>query len=173
MYKILIKLKSINWDLSKLNDTSDLVRFDNVAFNTLKNQDDGLTITIDAVEHIEVYIVEYTAPSKPNGSYYLKIKLVLYDTFGLDLEDIKKYGKRNNTSAWRYVTDWDNSDRKIHIQNTVGYGFTSWWLLQHHFNHKPFINKMVLEYEGHYGQKDTYRNPADSNRTTANDLNYQ
>jgi hypothetical protein len=98
-YKILIKLKSINWDLSKLNNTSDLVRFDNVAFNTSKNQDDGLTITIDTVEHIEVYITEYTAPSKPNGSCYLKIKLVLYDTFGLDLEDIKKYGKRNNTSA--------------------------------------------------------------------------
>jgi hypothetical protein len=32
---------------------------------------------------------------------------------------------------------------------------------------------MVLEYEGYYGQKETYRNPADFKKTTANDLNYQ
>lgn len=168
-YKILIKLKQVNWDLSKIKE-NELVRFDNVAFNTDTNHDDGLTILIDAVEHIEVYIEEYKL--YPNNKFYLKLKFVLYDTFGLDLEDIKKFGKRNSTSGWRHLTDWNNKTSRIYVQNNYGLGFTSWWVLQHRFNRKPFITKVTLLQEGYYSKNEIYRSPKDEKKNTSNDTDY-
>lgn len=168
-YKVLIKLKQVNWDLSKIKE-NDLVRFDNVAFNTSTNHDNGLTILIDAVEHIEVYIEEYKLVT--NNKYYLKLKFILYDTFGLDLEDVKKFGKRNSTSGWRYVSDWDNDTAKIYVQNNYGIGFTSWWLLQHKFNHKPYVTKSVLFVEGNFDKGEVYNSPKDKSKNTSNDTNY-
>jgi len=172
MYKILIKLKSVNWDLSQIKDTPDLVRFDNVAFNTADNHNDGLTITIDGVEHVEVWITEYKPPPSINAPCYIKIKFVLYDTFGLDPDDIKKYGKRKDDSALRYITDWNDTTMQIRVQNTVGYGFNSWWLLQHYFNHKPFTTKVIRYFEGHYKHNDIYRSPVEPSKNTSNDVKY-
>ena len=170
-YKIFIKLKSVNWDLNEIKE-NDLVRFDNVAFNSNANHDDGLTILIDAVEHIEVFISEFKSES--DGKIHMKLKYVLYDTFGLDLEDLKKFGKRNNNKGNRYLLDWDegNSTKRIYIQNNYGLGFSSWWILQHKYNCKPFITKVSIIDEVDFNKKTIYTSPKDENKNSANDTDY-
>lgn len=170
-YKILIKLKKINWNLSNIKE-NDLVRFDNVAFNQDINRKDGLTILIDAVEHIEVYIVDYKKLHEEK--YKLTLKFVLYDTFGLDLEDLKKYGKRNESNPGRYFLDWEdgNTSKRIYIQNNYGLGFSSWWILQHRFNRKPFTTKATILQEGIFDKKIVYSSPKDDSKNTNNDEKY-
>lgn len=169
-YKILIRLKKAKWNLSNIEE-SDLVRFDNVAFNQGINRKDGLTILIDAVEHIEVYIQELEKIDEEK--YKLTLKFVLFDTFGLDFEDIKKFGKRNDSTS-RYVLDWEegNTSEKIYIQNNYGLGFSSWWILQHRFNRKPFITKATILQEGFFSKNIEYSSPRDKSKNTNNDKKY-
>jgi hypothetical protein len=167
LYKILIKLKSINWDLSKLD--SKLVRFNNVAFNRDENHSDGLTITIDAVEHIEVYITEFTPPDS-SGTFHISLKFILYDTFGLDLGDIEKFGERKGYFSKLYETY--KSPKKGIVQELYGAGFNCWWLLQHKFSYKPLSTKVTINRKGSYNIHDIYRNPSNSSKNTSNDISY-
>jgi hypothetical protein len=166
LYKILIKLKSINWDLSKLD--SKLVRFNNVAFNRDENHSDGLTITIDAVEHIEVYITEFTPPDS-SGTFHVSLKFILYDTFGLDLGDIDKFGERKGVGD---LFGSDNSNKKIYVREMFGKGFNCWWLLQHKFGYKPLSTKVIINRTGTYNIHDVYRNPGNASKNTSNDISY-
>lgn len=188
IYKILIKLKSVDWDISKLIPNQ-LVRFFNVAFNTEENHEDGLTILIDAVEHIEVYLIEYKPPNH-SGDLYIKLKFVLYDTFGLDLEDVQKYGvRKSHAGLWRNVAtipvstigliqtikhykDWKSENGRIYVQNNYGSGFSSWWILQHRLGRKPFVTKVTNFQPGHYNKYTVYRSPKNPEKNTLNDMNY-
>ena len=90
-------------------------------FDTLSDKINGLTICIDSLWGNKVEIISYK--NSANG-YEGILKFTLYDHFGLNEIDVVKYNK------------W-------------GYGFTSWYILQHYsgyaHSYKPFIT--LIEFE--------------------------
>ena len=90
-------------------------------FDTLSDKINGLTICIDSLWGNKVEMTSYK--NSENG-YEGILKFTLYDHFGLDEIDLVKYNK------------W-------------GYGFTSWYILQHYsgyaHSYKPFIT--LIEFD--------------------------
>nr|WP_162845202.1 DUF3289 family protein [Hydromonas duriensis] len=63
----------------------------------------GLLICIDTVAWAEVHLTEY-APPDESGHCKMKFKFELWDNFGFDDEDVRKYGERKGL-AWFYESE--------------------------------------------------------------------
>lgn len=161
-YKIYKKLKKINNDLTQVVP-NDLVRFDNFAFNTFANNYDGLAILIHAIEHIEVFIEEYKVLSASSVSF--KLKYIIYDTFGLDIEDLRRFGKRTGADITL------SNDRLVRANG--GEAFSAWWLLQNKFGCKSVQTQIIITMPAKIYDKTTvYTHPNDPKKNTSNDTNY-
>lgn len=88
---------------------------DRTKFNTLKDKLNGMTLAVDDTSAYEVYVDDYklTAPD----TFGCNLRIIVYDNYGLDAEDIAKYG-------------------------TIA-GFRAWYVLQHVRGYKPFLTKMT------------------------------
>lgn len=88
---------------------------DRTKFNTLKDKLNGMTLAVDDTSAYEVYVDDYklTAPN----TFSCNLRIIVYDNYGLDAEDVAKYG----TMA----------------------GFRAWYVLQHVRGYKPFLTKMT------------------------------
>ncbi|KGN73530.1 hypothetical protein HQ47_07300, partial [Porphyromonas macacae] len=91
------------------------IRSDRTKFNTLKDKLNGMTLAVDDTSAYEVYVDDYklTAPN----TFSCNLRIIVYDNYGLDAEDIAKYG-------------------------TIA-GFRAWYVLQHVRGYKPFLTKMT------------------------------
>jgi hypothetical protein len=96
---------------------------------TFNDNFSGLGITIDAINYTCVVLKKFTIT--PQGKYVASIQVQMYDTFGLDDEDVKNFGEQN-------------------IFKKVGakLGFIAWWVLQHvkgykHLNTKIFNDETI------------------------------
>lgn len=117
----------------------------------------GFIITVDQVSYVEVELndVEYKngIPSK------LRTTFILYDTFGLDMEDMVKFGKTANIEP-RMLYDKSykqdvlsqikktNAERGLKqtaISQLLGYYFICWWVLQYYHNCVPLLVKLRIE----------------------------
>lgn len=117
----------------------------------------GFIIAIDQVSYVEVELngVEYKngVPSKLNTTF------ILYDTFGLDMEDMIKFGKTADIEP-RMLYDKTykqdllkeimkiNGERKPKqnvISRLFGYYFICWWILQYYHNCVPLLVKIRIE----------------------------
>ncbi|MFN8396717.1 MAG: DUF3289 family protein [Bacteroidia bacterium] len=78
----------------------------------------GLTIAINDVWAYDLDLMDY---DRQGDNYSAKVKLTLYDHFGLDRPDVEK--------KYRYLA-----------------GFRAWYVLQHLKGYKPFIVDIPLEY---------------------------
>jgi hypothetical protein len=79
----------------------------------------GLTIMINDTWAYEVYVSDFESINENN--HQIKLKIILYDHFGLDLPD---------------------------VQNNLYYtfaGFRAWFVLQHLHSYRPFITKIEFE----------------------------
>lgn len=88
---------------------------DRTKFNTLRDKLNGMTLAVDDTSAYEVYVDDYklTAPN----TFSCNLRIIVYDNYGLDAEDIAKYG-------------------------TIA-GFRAWYVLQHVRGYKPFLTKMT------------------------------
>ncbi len=120
---------SYNGDITKLaytasNRTSNPLvkrmkdkKINQPVFNTASDKINGLTMCVNGLWGNEIIVETY---SFDGTSYSCKLRFTLYDHFGLDTEDINKYGEL--------------------------VGFRDWYILQHFKNYsgayKPFVTKM-------------------------------
>jgi hypothetical protein len=90
------------------------------AFNEKTDYITGLTIAINDTWAFEVTLADYEMTG--SSSYKARLKIVLYDHFGLDAPDITG---RNQSRA----TD----------------GFRAWFMLQHVHGYRPFITRIEFD----------------------------
>jgi hypothetical protein len=114
-------IKKYNGDVNKIIPNIDIVIKERPRYGTRKDIIMGLTIAINDTWASKVELIEYNLNGR---SYSGKIKITLYDHFGLDQPDVdKKFG--------------------------LLAGFRSWFILQHldRFAYKHFIKVIYLEYQ--------------------------
>jgi len=122
-------LKTHNWDIRQVNPITGLgtAAFDRGSPVTgSDNYGDGLKIMIDAVAHVLVYVSSYVL--YPADRYEITLIFELWDCFGLDDEDIQKFGYK----------------AKMQNQFSENEGFTAWWQLQHQFDYSPLMTKATV-----------------------------
>lgn len=109
------KLKSNNGDLNKIELLKGRIKSNRVKFAQKKDLINGLTFAVDDTHSYKIYIEEFELVS--NSSFNAKLKIEIFDHFGLDNNDIEKF---------------------IYFA-----GFRAWYVLQHARGYKPFITKMT------------------------------
>jgi hypothetical protein len=114
---------------------------DRFAYNSLDNFTDGLLITIDQVSYIEVYLDAIHLDTTPKT---VDLRYVLYDTYGLDDEDLKKYGLLANNEDGRAASPSKDSFKKKFVSTAFGSMFNAWWLLQYQHDCVPFVTKIEI-----------------------------
>ncbi len=131
-------LKAANWDINKLVAPTDLGA---PAFN-LGNKAphytgdatgdwaNGLGVMIDAIQYVYVVATHYHYDATTNF-YCIRLKFLGYDVFGLDNNDIDKYGAKK-----------DNSWTKF---GEMAVGITAWWQLQHQHAYAPLVTRFIVE----------------------------
>ncbi|WP_373810664.1 DUF3289 family protein, partial [Porphyromonas macacae] len=110
------QLKDVSGNINKIKmPLIGKITSDRTKFNTLKDKLNGMTLAVDDTSAYEVYVDDYklTAPN----TFNCNLRVIVYDNYGLDAEDIAKYG----TMA----------------------GFRAWYVLQHVRGYKPFLTKMT------------------------------
>ncbi|MDH7462297.1 DUF3289 family protein [Chitinophagaceae bacterium 26-R-25] len=95
------------------------------SFDCFDHRWHGLGIMIHQVQAIDVELLEFEMNEK-NGNYKGKVKIHLYDHFGLDKVDVEK-------GHARYTQPWGSED-----------GFKAWWILQHYRWCKPFLTHIEI-----------------------------
>ncbi|MBD1557145.1 hypothetical protein HC752_09350 [Vibrio sp. S9_S30] len=88
--------------------------------------DNGLGVLINGVQYVYIFVDQVGFDY--SGTPKLELRFVFYDVFGLDDDDLKEYGTK--------LTTFGTSAAK---------GINAWWQLQHQFNFKPLITRIVLK----------------------------
>src|ERR1019366_5504575 len=92
-------LKSAGWDIGKIKVPTDLgVPAFNIGSRGLATQDfnNGLGVMINGVQH--VYVVAKNYAYDPRAMQYrIVLKYILYDVFGLDDEDVRRFGAASDS----------------------------------------------------------------------------
>lgn len=101
---------------------------------------------MDAVSYVQIYvdgIIFDVGDCRKVKS--IDVRYVLYDTYGLDLPDIEKYGAvkeghvvEKTSKEGRVV---EKTSKESLISNVFGGLFNAWWLLQYKHGCVPFIVK--------------------------------
>jgi hypothetical protein len=131
-------LKAAKWDIRNLIAPSDLGA---PAFNLGDKYDvwendatgdwaNGLGVMVDAVQYVYVIATHYYFDQSSNY-YYINLKFMGYDVFGLDNADVDKYGSQEDDCTFRKCD--------------MGVGITAWWQLQHQYNYAPLVTRFVVE----------------------------
>ena len=108
-------LRATNGNINKIDIQIGVIQSTRPKFNKLYDYFNGMKVTVDGIAAYIIYIDEYKLLS-PN-TYNAKLRIEIYDHYGLDKRDVEKFG---------YVA-----------------GFRSWYILQHVRGYKPFLTKMV------------------------------
>ncbi|MBH0056612.1 hypothetical protein I6F65_06535 [Pseudoalteromonas sp. SWXJZ94C] len=125
-------LKNANWDINKIVAPTNLgVPAFNLGSKLFSTQDfdNGLGLMINGVQHVYVIATHYYY-DKLNAKYYIKLRFVFYDVFGLDDEDLNEYGAKSD--------NWMSLSK-------ASVGITAWWQLQHQHAYAPLVTRIVLE----------------------------
>jgi hypothetical protein len=147
-FKSEVNLKIINHIKNKnLNKNIEIHSITNIlSFNKNKNYFDGLLITVDQVSNVEVYIdkIDYTSEEE-NKIKKLTLRYELYDTYGLDMPDLQKFGLLSPWSIDAWKEYWDRTYKQRAISDVAGSMFNAWWLLQYKHDCVPFVTKMEVK----------------------------
>jgi hypothetical protein len=122
-------LKDANWDITKLVAPTDLgVPALNTGSTGLRTKDynNGLGLMINGIQYAYVLAHGY-AYDPQDAKYWISLKYIFYDVFGLDDDDLDEYG----------VTP--------HFSTDAQEGITAWWQLQHQHGYAPLVTRIVLE----------------------------
>jgi hypothetical protein len=128
-------LKAAKWDVTKLVAPTDLGppafnKGDKYTFPWGTPTGDfanGLGLMINGVQHVFVVATHYYYDKTINW-YHITLRFVFFDVFGLDDNDLAKYGAKEDNLA--------THDAKI--------GITAWWQLQHQHGYAPLVTCIDL-----------------------------
>ena len=117
------QLKKYNGNINKVNLCIGEVKSTRVKFNQLNDKLHGMTLAVDDTSAYQVYVDDYELNS--TNSFSCKLRIEIYDHFGLDMADVEKYG--------------------------LGAGFRAWYVLQHTRGYRPFLTQMksVIKVNNH------------------------
>lgn len=103
----------------------------------------GLIITIDQVSYVEIelndVIYQNGKPAK------LKTTFIVHDTYGLDDEDLNKYGLLSETSLEGWDTFVKRDWKQKGLSTAFGFLFNCWWVLQYYHDCVPLLVKLRVE----------------------------
>jgi hypothetical protein len=124
-------LKSAGWDIGKISVPTDLgVPAFNIGSKAFSTQDfaNGLGLMINGVQHVYVVAKNYGYDPKAM-QYRIVLKYIFYDVFGLDDEDLRRFGAA--------------SDSLVHSKAAIA--ITAWWQLQHQHSYAPLVTRIILK----------------------------
>jgi hypothetical protein len=129
-FRIHQALKNANWDIRKISMPQNLgvpaLNLGNKVFST-KDFNNGLGLMINGVQYAYVIATHYLY-DKTAKKYWITLKFVFYDVFGLDDDDLKEYGAKSDSI----------------LSSTAAIGITAWWQLQHMFNYQPLVTRVAI-----------------------------
>jgi hypothetical protein len=96
----------------------------------------GLFLMIDMVQHVYVIARHYFRDA---DSYYINLEFRLYDVFGLDDDDVTRYGTAAAGGAIEWLQDNINTPGMV---TGAHKGIVAWWQLQHQHNYVPLITRV-------------------------------
>jgi len=109
------QLKIHNGNINNIELLKGEILSTRVKFSTGADKLNGLTFSVNDTHSYKIHIVDYDL--KSNNTFDAKLRIEIYDHFGLDFPDIEKF--------------------------VLGAGFRAWYVLQHVRGYKPFITKMT------------------------------
>ena len=108
-------LKEVKGNLHNLTVQKSVIESERTKFNTWKDRLNGMILAVDDTSAYKIYILDYELTS-PN-TFSCKLRIDVYDNFGLDEKDVRKF--------YALV------------------GFRAWYVLQHYRGFRPFLTKMT------------------------------
>jgi hypothetical protein len=123
-------LREAGWDIRKIVVPADLgVPAFNLGDRGLATEDfdNGLGLMINGVQHAFAIATHYHYDEKQE-TYWLWLKFIFYDVFGLDDLDLERFGA--------------SADSRLHTPQ--GVGITAWWQLQHQHGYAPLVTRVVV-----------------------------
>lgn len=151
-------------ELKKIN--ADNLRRPSFTFSSDRGA--GLTFALNDTWGFKVVLTEYSFDNQ-TGEYLAKVQLDIYDHFGLDVEDVEKYGSKEQILASLNIPQMSKGKLALgatvlsvaalqNPSNIVGGikeadrllqeaadGFCSWFILQYIRGYKPFVTMMTKE----------------------------
>lgn len=121
-------LSRASWDIHKVTQLKDFVP---CSFDKGSNSTNGLGVMIGDVTNALIYVERYRYDSCEE-KYNITLRYVLYDSFGLDDDDVSEQSGYGFTGLL-YPTAWN--------------GLVAWWQLQHAFGYAPRITKIDITKE--------------------------
>lgn len=102
----------------------------------------GLIITLHDLSYIEILLddVKYEG-AKP---VELTTTFVLYDTYGLDMPDIEKFGMLDSKVSGSWEAFKKRGIMQQAVSSTGGAMFNVWWILQFYHNCVPLYVKLRI-----------------------------
>ncbi|HLJ85995.1 MAG TPA: carboxypeptidase-like regulatory domain-containing protein [Candidatus Angelobacter sp.] len=130
-------LKAAGWDINAVKPITDLGvpalnagESPGLFSKSTKDRATGLFALIDTVNHVLVFVETYEFDSCKQ-EYTIQLVFELYDVFGIDDDNIKKFGYGADVLEGK---NWTNDAEAV----------TAWWQLQHQFGFAPLITKVVV-----------------------------
>jgi hypothetical protein len=124
-------LKDAGWDIAKLTAPTDLgVPAFNIGNKAMSTGDfnNGLGLMINGVQYVYVLAQGYSYDPEA-GKYWIALKFVFYDVFGLDDDDLNEFGATSDGFT----------------SSAAAVGITAWWQLQHQHGYAPLVTRIVLQ----------------------------
>ena len=91
---------------------------------------------INGVQHVYVVATHYRYDQAANR-YYIRLRYLFYDVFGLDDVDLREFGIKPENSKRAAMHNTSIFDAPI--------GITAWWQLQHQHGYTPLVTRIILE----------------------------
>ena len=141
----------------KVEDTRKLRR---PTFSIGKDKGRGLTFALNDTWGFRVTLLGYRYDAT-NGHFWAKIRIDIFDHFGLDKSDVEKFGSlknvRDKAAPWGEILSELTRRRDNHgiplteygasdgLFEEAAEGFCSWFILQYMRGYKPFVTMMSKE----------------------------
>jgi hypothetical protein len=124
-------LAEAEWDINQVELIGDLGV---PAWNKLADKANGLFVMINGEQYVYVIVDAYEYDSCKQ-QYDVTLIFALYDVFGLDDEDLKRFGVDGTDTKARF---------SAHFSTIPEEGITAWWQLQHQFDYTPLVTRVVI-----------------------------
>ena len=112
-------------------------------FSSFSDKLHGLTFALNDTWGFKVTLLNYRYDATTK-KYWAKLKFDVFDHFGLDKDDVEKFGSMENVQkrAGKLAPVAPDS-----ICQQAADGFCSWFILQYKRGYKPFVTMMSKEIE--------------------------
>ena len=135
-------LRVVNGDISRLSISNYIGQFNikRPVFSSFSDKRHGLTFALNDTWGFKVTLLNYRYDATTK-KYWAKLKFDVFDHFGLDKDDVVKFGSMEK------VQDRAGKLAPDSICQQAADGFCSWFILQYKRGYKPFVTMMSKEIE--------------------------